>query len=136
MKSFLIKQIITHKCRIKHDFAKQSLLFYIAETINNCTINIKEKLTNHSIEGMSMYANTFYWLIIIYNVIFLIVMYVYMTYKCYIVFILRARGVGPVLVQCWPAVYDVGPTFSQPCVESSYLLGMCINVYGYTLGNW
>ena len=53
-----------YKCRIKHDFAKQSLLFSIPETINNCAINIKEKLTTHSIEGMSMYAKnvlvTFY----------------------------------------------------------------------------
>ena len=48
-----------YKCRIKHDFAKQSLLFSIPETINNCAINIKEKLTTHSIEGMSMYAKNF-----------------------------------------------------------------------------
>ena len=38
-----------------YDFSKQLLLFCVPETINNCTINIKEKLTTHSIEGMSMY---------------------------------------------------------------------------------
>ena len=48
-----------YKCRIKHEFAKQSLLFSIPETINNCALNIKEKLTTHSIEGMSMYAKNF-----------------------------------------------------------------------------
>ena len=48
-----------YKCRIKHDFAKQSLLLSIPETINNCAIYIKEKLTTHSIEGMSMYAKNF-----------------------------------------------------------------------------
>ena len=37
----------------KHAFAKQS------ETINNCTINIQEKLTTRGIEGMSMYAKNF-----------------------------------------------------------------------------
>ena len=31
----------------------------------------------------------------------------------------------------WPAVYDVGPTFSQRCVGASYSLGMCINVLFY-----
>ena len=35
---------------------KQSLMFSIPETTNNCAINIKEKLTTHSIEGESMYA--------------------------------------------------------------------------------
>ena len=50
----------------------------------------------------------------------------------YSLFILRARGVGPMLVQCWPAVYDVGPTFIQRCVGASYSLGMCINVKLYT----
>ena len=48
-----------YKCRIKHDFAKQSLLFCIPESINNCTINIKEKLTTHSIGGESMHAKQF-----------------------------------------------------------------------------
>ena len=48
-----------YKCRIKHEFAKQSLLFSIPETINNCALNIKEKLTTQSIEGMSMYAKNF-----------------------------------------------------------------------------
>ena len=48
-----------YKSRIKHDFAKQSLLFSILETINSCAINIKEKLTTHSIESMSMYAKNF-----------------------------------------------------------------------------
>ena len=48
-----------YKCRIKHEFAKQSLLFSIPETISNCALNIKEKLTTHSIEGMSMYAKNF-----------------------------------------------------------------------------
>ena len=48
-----------YKCRIKHEFAKQSLLFFIPETINNCALNIKEKLNTHSIEGMSMYAKNF-----------------------------------------------------------------------------
>ena len=33
------------------------------------------------------------------------------------------------LVQCWPAVYDIGLTFIQRCVAASYSLGMCINVY-------
>ena len=32
------------------------------------------------------------------------------------------------LVQCWPAVYDVGPTFSQRCAGASYSPGMCINI--------
>ena len=27
--------------------------------MNNCAINIKEKLTTHSIEGMSLYAKNF-----------------------------------------------------------------------------
>ena len=48
-----------YKCRIKHDFANQSLIFCIPETLNNCTINIKEKLPTHSIEGMSMYTKNF-----------------------------------------------------------------------------
>ena len=48
-----------YKCRNKHEFAKQSLLFSIPETINNCALNIKEKLTTHSIEGISMYAKNF-----------------------------------------------------------------------------
>ena len=48
-----------YKCRIKHEFAKQSLLFSIPETINNCALNIKAKMTTHSIEGMSMYAKNF-----------------------------------------------------------------------------
>ena len=39
------------------------------------------------------------------------------------------------LVQCWPAVYDVGPTFSQRFVGALYSLGMCINVYGYILAH-
>ena len=41
------------------DFEKQSLVFCIPETINYCTINIKEKLTTDIIEGMSKYAENF-----------------------------------------------------------------------------
>ena len=41
----------------------------------------------------------------------------------------RCPSVGSMLA----AVYVYfGPTFSQRCVDASYLLGMCINVYGYT----
>ena len=38
------------------------------------------------------------------------------------------------LVQCWPAVYDVGPTFSQSCAGASYSPGMCINILFYIPG--
>ena len=51
---FKIKQL-----KFYYKYAKQSLLFSIPETINNCALNIKEKLTTHSIEGMSMYAKNF-----------------------------------------------------------------------------
>ena len=117
-----------YKCHIEHDFAKQSLLFSIPETISNCAINIKEKLTTHSIEGMSMYAKNF--LLTYYNLecniadCYVCVHAIY----CYIAFFLRARGVGAMLAQCWHAVYDVGPTCIQQSVGVSYSLGMCINV--------
>ena len=44
-----------YKCRIEHDFAKQSLLSSIPETRNNCTINIKEKLTTHPLTPKTCY---------------------------------------------------------------------------------
>ena len=36
-----------YKCRIKHYFAKQSLLFCIPETINNCTITVETRKSDH-----------------------------------------------------------------------------------------
>ena len=35
----------------------------------------------------------------------------------------RTRGVDPMLFYCWPAVFDVGPTLKQHCVNVSSLLG-------------
>ena len=38
----------------------------------------------------------------------------------------QARYTDPRLVQCWPAVYDVGPTLNQPWVNVPGLLGHLI----------
>ena len=34
------------------------------------------------------------------------------------------RDIDPMLIQCWPIVYDAGPALSQHCVNVSCLLGM------------
>ena len=41
-----------YKCRIKHEFARQCLLYNIPDAINNCPTNIKEKFFTHSLQGV------------------------------------------------------------------------------------
>ena len=129
-----------YKCRIKHEFAKQSLLFSIPETINNCAINIKKKLTTHSIEGMSMYAKNF--LLTFYNLecdipdCYVCVQDV----LCYIVFYPACTGrwpdVGSVLarrLRCRPNIY---PTLCRRLVFAGYeykcIILYCFYYYHYS----
>ena len=37
----------------------------------------------------------------------------------------QTRDVKPMLFQCWPTVFDVGPTIKQHWFNVSRLLGMC-----------
>ena len=47
-----------YKCRIKHEFARQCLLYNIPDAINNCPTNIKEKYFTYSLQGIITYAKS------------------------------------------------------------------------------
>ena len=47
-----------YKCRIKHEFARQCLLYNIPDAINNCPTNIREKFFTHSLRGVITYAKS------------------------------------------------------------------------------
>ena len=46
---------------------------------------------------------------------------------CYFALTHQTRDIEPLLVQCWPTVYDVGPTLKQQWLGVSCLLGNCMS---------
>ena len=38
----------------------------------------------------------------------------------------QTRHIDPMLDQCWPTVYDVGPTLFQHWIDAPYLLGVLL----------
>ena len=47
-----------YKCRKKHEFARQCLLYNIPDAINNCPTNIKGKFFIHTLHGVITYAKS------------------------------------------------------------------------------
>ena len=47
-----------YKCRTKHEFARQCLLYNTPDAINNCPTNIKERFFTHSLQGVIAYAKS------------------------------------------------------------------------------
>ena len=65
-----------YKCRIKHEFARQYLLYNIPDAINNYPTNIKEKYFTHSLQSVITLQNHPYLTATTVFVIFLGVMFV------------------------------------------------------------
>ena len=47
-----------YKCRIRHKFTRQCLIYNIPDTIINCPTNIKEEFFTHSLQGVITYAKS------------------------------------------------------------------------------
>ena len=48
-------ELIRSKFRVKHEYAKKRIRYFILNTLDNCPDLIKHKLYTHSIEGLSSY---------------------------------------------------------------------------------